>query len=88
MQTRKRARKKNTLTRSLEDSKRIIDFKGTTQITDVTLVMKMDILQEIAPKAKAMLRKERRGIMLMLQKIMDQFRRELENISPVMKNMS
>ena len=49
-----------------------------------TLVMRNDILQDFVP-----IRKERRrDIMLMLQKMMNQSRRELDKTPPMMKHMS
>ena len=51
-------------------------------------MMKRDFLHEIAPKAKAMRRKERRrGIMLIPQKTMNLFRRRQEKIVQEKRNM-
>ena len=74
--------------RDPRNSKRIIDQEGTTQILDATHAMINATSQEIILEIKDHPRKtKRRGIMHILQKMMNLQAREQENILQVIKNM-
>ena len=70
MQRRVEARGRITLTKGLKDSKRIIDHKGTTPISNVSQVMRKATLQKIVLETKDPLRTTRRkGIMHIVLKM-------------------
>ena len=77
------SRRDNILTRSIEDLR-----TRTIHSSYISLVMRRDIFQDFPPKVKDMERKERiRGIILIPPNIMNQLRREKENILQVMKSI-
>ena len=83
-----KARGRITLIDDPRNSKRIIDHEGTIQILDATHVMRKATSQEIVPKTKDPPRRtRRRGIMHIVQKMMNLQAREKEKILQVMKNM-
>ena len=77
-----------TLTEDPINSKIKIDQEGAIQILDATHVMRKASSQEIVPETKDPPRQtKRRGIMHILQKMMNPQEREQENTLQVMKNM-